>query len=272
MKRLRSRKFCAALVIIAWLATLVSLWGMQDAGRTAVAGTACTPKDLEGLGLELEMAPSPDRALALLDGDQARPACPLVARPAPPLRAGMAGCLRAGMTAQVRADYLFIPAYSGLVLALFLFVRAVWIGPPYERRALGWGLLAAGLLLAAAMLLGDVVENRYLTRMIESAENGLPLQETAFARLGLAGQLKWGALAASALLLGSTWASKSRRRLVWVPRLLGLLAAALFIAGLVIPDPCFVSAGMGALAVFWFAALIHAIAVAVEVDGDTTQP
>ena len=35
MKRLRSPKACAALVLIAWLASIVSLWGFGAAARAA---------------------------------------------------------------------------------------------------------------------------------------------------------------------------------------------------------------------------------------------
>jgi hypothetical protein len=248
MRRLQSRKFCAALVIIAWLATLVSLWGMQDAGRRAVTSEkTCTSKDLRNLGLRLEMASSPDDAMGLLNRDPVK-----------------AACLRSGLAAQVRADRLFLIAYSGLVLILFLFVRALWIAPPRERSSVGWGLLGVGLLLAAAMLAGDVIENRHLIQMIEQARSNQPLQAPAFSRLVFAGGLKWGALAASALLLAVSWISQPSRRLVWVLRLLGVAAAALFIAGLVIHDWQIIGAGMAALSAFWLAALIHAVAVAIE--------
>lgn len=250
MKRLRSWKLCAALVIIAWLATLVSLWGMLDAGRRAVTPQeGCQPKDLQNIGLRLEMAGSPGDALKILNGD--------------PIKAA---CLRSGAAAQVRADYLFIPAYSGLILALFLFVRAFWIAPPREKGSIGWALLTLGLFLAAAMLVGDVVENLHLTKLIKLAEADQQLPKPLFDRLGFAGQLKWGALAASALVLALTWTARSPRLLVWVPRLLGLAAAALFITGLVRTDWKIVSSGMIALAAFWLAALIHAVTVAVATE------
>jgi hypothetical protein len=248
MKKLQSRKLCAALVIIAWLATLVALWGMLDAGRRAVTPLkSCTPKDLRGLGLQLEMAPSAEAALNLLNGDAAK-----------------APCLRSGMAAQIRADNLFIPAYSGLTLTLFLFVCALRIPPSGKRRSLGRGLLALGLLLALAMSAGDVVENLRLHSMIELAKSGQPLPDAAFEGLIWAGRLKWGALAVSALALALAWTSRSFVRLAWVLRVLGLTAAALFIAGMALPRWQVVNWGMAVLGAFWLAALIHAIAVAVE--------
>lgn len=246
MKRLRSRRFCAALVIIAWVASLVSIWGMQEAGRRAVAPLkTCKPADLQGIGLRLEMARGSAEAQKILDGGES----------GDPRKAA---CLRSGMAAQVHADDWFIPAYSGLVLALFLFVRACWIAPPWERKAAGWGLLALGVVLALAMAIGDVLENRQLEAMIRADGSSV------LTALHNAGAVKWGALAASALLLALLWRSKPSSRLVWVLRLLGVTAAALLIAGLVRSDPQIVNAGMGALAAFWLTALIHAIAVAVE--------
>jgi len=254
MKRLWSRKFCAALVIIAWAATLVSLWGMLDAGRRAVASEGgCQPADLQNIGLRLEMASSASDALTILNGDPAK-----------------AACLRSGATAQVQADYLFIPAYSGLMLVLFFFVRAFWITPLRERRSVASGLLVLGLLLAAAMSIGDVLENLQLTSMIDLAKGNLPLPYDKFTLLRYAGTLKWAALAAAALVLGLSWTARPSRLLVWVPRLLGLAAATLFIIGLVRTEWETVSFGMSALAAFWFAALIHAVAVAVEPESIQT--
>jgi hypothetical protein len=182
-------------------------------------------------------------------------------------------CLRRGMAAQVRADDLFIPAYSLLTLALFLFVRVFWIMPPRDNKTAGWILLTLGIVLAAAMATGDVIENLHLTRMIDLAAQGQPLPKPEFDRLGLAGQLKWGALAAASLLLGLTWTATRFRTLAWIPRFLGLATAGLFIAGLVIPKWTVVNAGVGAQALFWLAAVIHAIAVAVEpTSGGTSQP
>ena len=263
MKRLRSRKFCAALVIIAWVATLAAFWGMQDAARRAIAPpqtapaplkAACTSTDLEGLGIQLEMASSAEDAKNLLTGEPVR-----------------ADCIRRGMAAQVRADYLFIPAYSGLVLALFLFVRSFWITPPRERKPWASALLILGVVLAAAMMTGDVIENLHLTSMIDLAARNHSLPNDAFDRLVLVGRLKWGALAASAFLLALAWASDSWQRLAWVLRLLGFAAAALFIAGLATTQSELVKAGLPVLFGFWLTALIHAIAVAVETkSGGTT--
>lgn len=263
MKRLRSRKFCAALVIIAWGATLVSTWGLEDAGRRAVTPakasdlSACELRDLKGMGLQLEMAGPHDGALQVLRGDENSDA-------------RKAACIRSGIAAQIRADYLLIPAYSGLTLALFLFVRALWMAPSGERKALAWGLLALGLLLALAMLVGDVLENRQLTAMIDRVESDPRMPDELFTALRYAGSVKWGALAASALLLALWWKSRLFPRLVWVLRLLGLAAAALLIAGLVRSDWEIVNYGVYTLSTFWLTALIHAVAIAVEPEAIQT--
>lgn len=257
MRRLQSRKFCAALVIIAWLATLVSLWGMTDAGRRAVTPEpskprSCKPRDLQGMGLQLEMASSAATARDLLTGHG--------------ITDTRAACIRKGVAAQVWADYLLIPAYSCLTLALFLFVRTVRIRSQQTQKALGWGLLVPGLVLAAAMFVGDVFENLQLTPLIDLAESNRTLSNARFDLLRKAGYLKWSALATSSLLLALLWDSRSFPRLLWLLRLLGVTAAALFIAGLVKTDWQIVNAGMGVLGALWLAALIHAVAVAVETE------
>lgn len=211
----------------------------------------------------MEMARTPDVALKILRGDKNNDARKMA-------------CIRSGMAAQISADYLLIPAYSGLNLALFLFVRTLWIAPSRERKSLT--LLALGLLLAMAMLVGDVLENRLLTAMIDRVEL---IPNERFTDLRYAGDLKWGALAASALLLALLWKSRSSPRLVWVLRLLGLAAAGLLITGLVRPDWEIVNWGVYTLSTFWLTALIHAVAVAVEPESiqtpdfipeDTRQP
>jgi hypothetical protein len=268
MKRLRSLKFCAALVIIAWVATLVAVWGLQNAGRRAVASAnaaapgACKLKDLEGRGLQLEMARTQDAALKILRDDENGDA-----------RKG--ACIRSGMAAQIRVDYLLIPAYSGLTLALFFFVRALWIVPSGERKSLTRGLLVLGLLLALAMLVGDVLENRVLTKMIDLVESGLRIPadrmpDELFTALRYAGDVKWGALAASALLLALLWKSRLFPRLVWVLRLLGLAAAALLVTGLVRSDWEIGNWGIYTVSAFWLTALVHAVAIAVEPESIQT--
>ncbi|HEV8579169.1 MAG TPA: hypothetical protein VGX68_08800 [Thermoanaerobaculia bacterium] len=251
MAELRSPKVCAALVMIGWLASLIAFWGMTVAGRDAVAGDkSCGAKDLQSRGVRLEMAATAPKALDVLNHEPAK-----------------AACIRRGAAAQVKADYLFIPAYSLLALSLFLFVRALREELSGRMSVLQKVLPAAGVLLVLAMLIGDVVENLHLTEVIRFA--GLKPPEEA----GIAGQLpalraassvKFAALALSAGLLGVLWSSKTGSALVWVPRLIGLAAAAVFLYGLIRGEWEPVSWGMTVFAALGLAALIHAVAVATD--------
>lgn len=262
MEKLRSPKVCAALVMILWLATLVAFWGMTAAGRAAIAGDAsCSPQDIQNKSLQLEMVSSAKQALEVLNVSGKEP------------------CIRRSVAAQVRADYLFIPGYSLLGLALFLFA-----GSLRNARAWTWALLAIGLLLAAVMAFGDVRENLELERIVDAAGQNppredliqprlLPLQQFAF--------LKMGAVALAAFLLGALWRSRSGSWLVWAPRLLGIMAGALFVGAMVVsqqpgetrPEDWELAAlGMMVFSLFAFAALVHALAVAITVEpleGDT---
>lgn len=287
MDWLRSTKLCAALVLIGWLAALVSLWGMTGAVRDAVAGDeTCIPKDLDNRGLQLEMAASPREALQVLNGETPADAC-VPTRIARLLDAstaearcisrgvsagdcgrGVPRCIRRGMAAQVRADYVFIPCYSALTLALFLFVGTFWDAPAQERKRpfAAWGLPAVGVLLALAMAVGDVRENLQLAAILRLAETDPAPEAEIATRLPLlaqAGTLKWGALALSAVLLAAFWRSRSSPRRVWVPRLLGLAAAGALAAGLLQGCWRMVYAGMAGLGLLWSAGLLHALAVAV---------
>jgi len=253
MHRLRSPKVCASLVMIAWLASLIALWGMTSAGSAAIKDGSCNSKDLQNKGLQLEMADSPAKALPVLNGDSKK-----------------AGCIRAGVAAQVEADYLFIPAYSALSLALFLFVRAIRLASRGEE---GTVLLILAVLLVLAMVGGDVTENRQLTPIIELAGKAQPPENLIGERLPLlraASYVKMGALALAAAILGALWTSASGSRLVWLPRLLGLATAALFLSGMIGESWQLAAAGMAAFAAFGIAGLIHAIAVAVG-RGETSD-
>lgn len=237
MKRLSSPKACAAVVIICFLAVLVSLWAMTDAGRKAVAAASgeavaasdkCVPKDIEGRVAQLQKS---EEVPAVLDND----------------------CIRGGVEAQVHADLGFLIAYSALTLALFLFVRAL--------RGGGWALLVVGALLSLAMAAGDVFENHHtldlLSRVEEGSSTAAPLK-----LLQYGGWLKWGALVLSAAVLGALWPLS--RRLAWAPKILALASAAVILAGLALPGWKTLAASVYVLGFFWLAALIHAVAVMVD--------
>ncbi|MFL6294074.1 MAG: hypothetical protein ACJ759_24530 [Thermoanaerobaculia bacterium] len=264
MKRLLSPKVCAALVMIAWLAALVSSWGMSAAGARAIGkDTSCSAGDLENVGIRLEMASSLGEVPAILAGK--------------PPSAEKAACIRRGETAVVRADTFFLISYSLLALALFLFVRALRAAS--GKPSLQGLLLALGVLLALTMAIGDLVENRHLTELLQLGGQNPPPSDQIHGQLtGLktAAYVKMGALALASLILGALWPSRSR----WVLalRFFGFAAAALFVGSMVLDlrqemldisgfqlhDWNAAVRGMIAFAAFALAALIHAIATVAD--------
>jgi hypothetical protein len=238
----RTTKFCAALVLITWLATAVSSWGFRVAAAEATAeDERCSIADLQNRSLRVEMASGPATAVLALNADPVK-----------------APCIRRGIAANVRADYLFIPAYGAFNFALLLFVGAL-------RRRLPLFLLL-GALLSPAMVVADVVENLHLREIVELAGISPPPLERIVPELpGLraATAVKLGALALSAAVAGALWPAKPGSVLVWVPRFLGVAAAAVFAYGLIRRQWPVLACGMEVVALFWLAGLVHAVAVAV---------
>lgn len=265
MGKLRSPKICAALVIIAFAATLIANWGMGSALRKAAKndGHCKVEDDLKNPGLRLEMAGDVDKALAVLGdgGDTAK-----------------VTCIRHAVAKQIDADYLFIPAYSLLTLALFLFVRSLWGAPKWS-----WVLLAAGLSLAAIIVYGDVRENLQIEQIIKLAERMPETKELIRDRLLYLQHftfIKMSALALSAVLLSVFWRSRSARCWACVPRFLGLCAAALFVIAMalslrgdpVCPEPWRIAFyGMVGFFFFWLTGLIHAVAVVVDPNAPSNE-
>ena len=248
MERLRSPKVCAALVIIAWLASLVSLWGFGVAGIRGIAKSRlkyCTVEDLEHKSVELELAERPNEVDSILNGDPDK-----------------ADCIRRGKTKEVAyADSFFLVSYSLFTLTLFLLVRALSAGRPAFQTV----VLILGAALALAMAIGDLVENLHLIEVIRLAGlPGPPLDRIAALLPGLhrAAYVKMGALALSAGLLAGLWPAGSR----WVLllRLLGFAAAAVLARGMVKESADAIGDGMTAFFVFWLAALIYAIATVAD--------
>jgi hypothetical protein len=234
MKRLSSPKVCAALVMICFLAVLVSLWAMTDAGRDAVDASRKSAAASDECVIQnrvVQLQKSPDVAIKALGSE----------------------CIRSGVEAQVGADFSFLIAYSALTLALFLFVRALRGGGP--------GLLVLGVLLVFAMAAGDAFENKWTLELIRLLREGLSTK-ASLKLLQYGGWIKWGALGLSAAVLGALWPLS--RRLAWAPKILALASAAVVLAGLALPGWETLAASLVVLGLFWIVALIHAIAVTVD--------
>jgi hypothetical protein len=236
MENLRSAKIRAALVMIAWLATVASLWGMTAAGRRAVEeDTGCEVKETRNRVVQLQKEASEDEVLAALSNP----------------------CIRRSVKAQVKEDLLFLLSYGALNCVLFLFAGTL--------RGGGRALAIVGLLLAIAMAAGDAFENLKALDVIGLVQQGASRQEIQEPlRLLRSGSLvKWGALALASALLAMLW---PRARYSWIPRVLGLVAAVAVASGLMVEGWKGLSGSMAALGAFWLAALVHAIAVAVTVE------
>ncbi|HWM93276.1 MAG TPA: hypothetical protein VN493_21110 [Thermoanaerobaculia bacterium] len=236
MDNLQSAKIRAALVMIAWLATVASLWGMTAAGRRAIEkDTGCEAKETRNRVVQLQKESAEDEVLAALSKE----------------------CVRRSVKAQVVEDFLFLLAYGALNFVLFLFAGTL--------RGAGRALALLGLLLAIAMAAGDAFENLRALDVIGLVEQGASRQEIQEPlRLLRSGALvKWGALALASALLGMLW---PRARFSWIPRLLGLGAAVAVAAGLMAESWEGLAGSMAALAAFWLAGLVHAVAVAVTVE------
>jgi hypothetical protein len=278
MEKLRSPKVCAALVMIAWLGTVVSSWGMEAAGRAAIKGDkSCGPKDLQSVAVQLEMACTLKDVQKIFQGKPANAASVRKAidrSQASSTKAAMdllnqnpdrSSCIRRGEVAKIWADFRFIPAYSALTFCLFLFVIALRDEAPIRRRT----LLTVGALLVAAMFLGDISENFRLFKVINLAAEAPPSPDLTRSvteqldQLRVPSFLKMGALALSAAILATLWRSKTRW-LVALTRLLGFTAAALLVYGMARRQSEPVTAGMIAFALFWISCLVHAVAEAIQ--------
>ncbi|HYX24042.1 MAG TPA: hypothetical protein VFC23_07800, partial [Thermoanaerobaculia bacterium] len=228
------RKHFAAAVMIAFLATLISMVGIQQAERRAVKahGKACTFAEVDGQALPIELGKRP--FLGELEH---------------------AFCLLDGMDRMLDADNFFLISYSAFNLTFFLFLAAIG----KARPAVVW--ILAGLLLAVVMLVADCRENQILRDWIHAGSQPAhfpwPIQG-----LTAATTVKWGALAVASGLLGLLYLLQARRlaKLVAVP---AFAAAAFLAAGLYRLFPPWVQKGAAALVILWLFILIHAVIVAI---------
>ncbi|HEV7503719.1 MAG TPA: hypothetical protein VGS07_02290 [Thermoanaerobaculia bacterium] len=239
------KKILAAALMIAFLATLVSSFGIPAAARQAVKAPparACTFEDLDKKMLPLELGcPLP----SVLQGNSKR-----------------ALCILHGFDEMLDADTLFLISYSALNLTVFLFLVAAG----RARPALIW--LFVGLLLTLGMLLGDLAENHFLRELIKLARNPDPRAQAAAmpgleSLLKYATSTKWLSLAVAGLLLSLIYLAEERffLRIVSLP---AFGTAVLVSLGLSKQSPWMINQGMAMLATLWLGALIHAVIVAIE--------
>lgn len=89
---------------------------------------------------------------------------------------------------------LFLDRFFPFVYPLSLSALITWAAPPHRRKP----FLLAALLLSAATITFDLLENAGLDRLLDAAERGQPLHS---ASLPLHARLKWAALASLLALL-----------------------------------------------------------------------
>ncbi|HSS51594.1 MAG TPA: hypothetical protein VLX28_21835 [Thermoanaerobaculia bacterium] len=236
-----ARKLFAAAVMVAFLATTISVIAINKAGQRAIEAPspACQVGDLGMLSLEQGKSPvsvdNPKKAL----------------------------CVLAGLKEELYADDVFLLSYSALNLAFFLFLAATM----RFRAAVQWALIGVGLFLAVTMLCADFRENQIFLQWIHQAQGALATAPAGSLPSGPAieaTQIKWSALAVASALLGLIYLLNPSRmaKLVALP---ALGSAAILVASLSEGSPHFVFTGrLAALGFLWLAILVHAVIVAIE--------
>jgi hypothetical protein len=234
-----ARKHFAAAVMIAYLATAISVAAIQEAVRVVEThGSTCTSTDVNMLPFEqgklLIPIDNPDKAL----------------------------CILKGLDGMLEADNFFLLAYSALNLAFFLFLAAVL----RLKSTVLWIFIALGLIVSVAMLCADYRENQLFRQWIEQARPVLKAHLGSLPPLPSldATRIKWIALAVSSALLGLAYLFHPSRvaKLIILP---AVAAAAVLVASLSAQSPDFVFTWrLADLAILWLAILIHAVIVAIE--------
>ncbi len=264
MSAFNPRKRWAVWVVIAWLATAISVWAFEIAGTRALAELVCETcrAQEDPCGLAGFKEKIPDLELAhpqSKTGDKILPCCQ--------------ECLRRWIEARVRADFLLIPSYSALMAFIFLLLSA-----PRQQgdRPAGRSWAVAGVLLALGMLAADCAENFLLLRSIGPPPplSPSPPDAETLRLLWIATATKWGTIALASALAGVL---ALIRRTGWVTVMAGLLglatggvlAAGIYQASKVLLN---VYGGVHCLFAFFFAALIHAVIVIVKPDPLHIEP
>ncbi|HVS00397.1 MAG TPA: hypothetical protein VMW27_27470 [Thermoanaerobaculia bacterium] len=255
MSAFNPRKRWAVWVIIAWLATVISVWAFETAGTRALAEKDCktcrAPDDPCGdrtVVPRLELEHRQKVKTEILRCDQV--------------------CLIHWIKAKTCSDFLLIPSYSALFAFLFLLLSAPRSqGDPTAARP--WAVI--GIVLALTMLTADCAENFLLFRSI-----GPPcsLDAETLRLLWTATATKWGAVALASALAGVL---ALLRRTGWVTvlaGLLGLATAGVLTAGLyqASRELLNVLGGTVLLFLFFTAILVHAVIVIVKPDPVYIEP
>lgn len=266
MSAFNPRKRWAVWVVIAWLATAISVWAFEIAGNKALAepvcktckvGDTCTLADLKKKVPEIELEDrQPKRTVEILPSSST--------------------CAGRWIEARTKSDFLLIPSYSALMAFIFLLLRA-----PRKQgdRPAGLSWVVVGVLLALGMLGADSAENVLLLQAIVVP---CRMDAEALRLLWTATATKWGTVALASALAGVLALIRSTGWVTRVAGLLGLVTSGVLALGLyqAMKDPANIESSKALLnetgplwlAAFFFAALIHAVIVIVKPDPLHIEP
>lgn len=259
MSAFNPRKRWAVCVVIAWLATAISVWAFETSGKRALGEPACKtcrakedPCDLAKFKEkipDLELAhPQPTTGAEILPCSQ--------------------GCLRRWMEARVLTDFLLIPSYSALMAFIFLLLRA-----PRQQgdRPAGRPWAVAGILLALGIVAADCAENFLLLQAIGPR---CPPDAETLRLLWFATATKWGTIALASTLAGVLALIRSTGWVTRIAGLLGLATGGVLAVGIYQASKPLLNVygGVFCLFAFFLAALIHAVIVVVKPDPLYIEP
>jgi len=238
------RKSRAVFLILAWIATIAMvLWLPRRGGAVLRGDPACAGCRLaRNAMIRFELAGSREEVEEILQ----------------PADTPCGQCTRRYLDAENYVDYGFMLAYSALNLAIVLF-----LAPPVRTALPGRGglarlLIALGVAFAAAMFLGDALENLGLLRLTRPD----PDYASAIRFLYPATRLKWSALAVESLLVAILYgiASQAGRGRLLLVLVLPYAGAAVYgFLAVTSGNPARYGPFYTWLAVAWLGSLLHAV-------------
>jgi hypothetical protein len=258
MNVLNLRQRWAVWVMIAWLATAISVWAIAAAGDRALQSDLCASCRADGDPCKFKERKVLDFELGKEDVFE---------------QAEQSPCIQQWIKASTRADFLLIPSYGALVAFIFLLLSV-----PRDIRdqpaPRAWAIL--GILLAVVMMAADITENVLIFRSIKVG------QVVPF--LWAATEAKWIVLALASGLAGLLASVRGQGRQGWMSAMAGSIAFAGFATNILLagglllartpakPTRVLNFGTTWVLPLFLFLILIHAVGVVVKSDPQDLEP
>lgn len=245
----RHNRAAALAVVVAGVATLLSVVLMRtQSGPELPPYMRTNPEGFKSAMLWFELAGSREEVFQVLG----------------PVNSPEGSALRRQLDTANYYDFAFMTCYSLYNAALIFFVTHLNV---YRLRYLLQlkVFFILGLILSAAMLIGDIIENLQLLDMTKATVPDA-ISLSTLTTLQYWTRIKWGAIFIVALMLCAGYASYFRRiPTLFVPAVYAVAG----ISGLVaisLPNarPLLEIVGAPAIAVAWTASLAHAAVVAVR--------